>query len=154
MMDSSRVIRVHIDRHPLSTSPSSIPAGQTTPIVLSEELARLEAALASGNHLSFEWPTWMHRAKAGVAQTAPPPATTPSPVCPAPNPATLEFQRQMHEDMQKMLSLLQTMAEMMAPSQGLPAAAPASLVVIQPPPVAGEMFYPFPPGVGLASWKC
>jgi len=145
-MDSARVIRVHIERSPV---PPPLVEQNTQMMVggLGEELARLEAALASGNHLGFEWPTWMHRAKAGVVQTVPPPAAASNAA------ATLEFQQKVQAYMQKMLELLQTMADIMATPQAPPPAAPACLPV---PPVSasGEMFYPFPPNLGVpASWQ-
>jgi hypothetical protein len=149
------MIHVHIERHPLA---NAAPAGQ-----LSDELAQLEAALASGAHLGFEWPAWMHRAKASVVRTVLPSAAGTNPATlefqrqvQADAQKSLEFQRQVQADMQKMLELMQTMAEMLAAasSQPAPAAAPASLVVPAPAvPMSGEIFYPFPLTLGLASWR-
>lgn len=118
VMDYQKVIRVQIDHptHPLS----SVDNDRSKYIgFLGAELAEAEEALLAGKHLEFSWLPWAAKSKDTVVKTV-----TPSqPV----TPGVIEFQQQVHADLQRMIQLLESMANIMAGQIPQPMPAPASL---------------------------
>lgn len=121
-MDLSKVIRVQIDRPAYSTSACD-DTGKYIGF-LGTELDEVEEALQSGNHLGFGWPMWASKAKAAVKTVTPSQAA---------DPATLEFQNQVQADLTRMITLLDTIANMMAAQGPQPMPAPAALPMAAAP---------------------
>lgn len=144
-MDNSKVIRVHIDRPPHSSS-TSFPVDPYYSGFLGAELAEAETVLQNGGHLGFGWPMWASKAKETFK-----PAPVPQPA----TPENMQFQMRVQADMERMITLLDAIANMMAnPSgQGGPPtqqAAPAALpIIIMPtPPVRQQEAAPLKNNTG------